>query len=589
MGYDLLFQQALSLHEQGRLDDAEAIYRRILETAPQNPDLHNLLGLIAQAKDLHSEAVNWFYQAVKLAPNHAPFYFNLAISLDADNKPIEAIEAYQDALRLQPDFKEACYNLGTTYLNQGQKTDAVRMFERALQTDPGYIMPKAELAFMQEDAGQLRAYADQYPQEAVFPYYLSRILLRQDKTEGALEAILEADRRQPDNEEIVELTARLQLQLDQRAQAHKTYRRLLELNPKSVNALINLANFATIEDNFELAESYYKKALDLSPHNLDGHLNYGNMLYRSQRLPEALEEYRSAVILGPDRPEISNNLGLIQKDIGEYEEALGLFFNAFFKDPLREEYAVNLSETLTLFHRQHPQEACQIARQWQEKAPDNIFANHLLAAFKGENCENNQVYSQKLFDHFADNYELVLKRIGYRTPRELRNLTGDVKGTLVDLGCGTGLVGVAYQAAGTRLIGVDISEKILEQARSKQLYQELINDDIVHFCQTRLAEYKPALITAADVFCYLGDLSTVISACAPFPLAFSIELNEQNDEDFYLSPCGRYQHKQDYILKLLKQAGYTNINQSPLSLRKENNQDVNGMIFTAGLQGGKND
>ena len=79
MGYDLLFQQAIKLHEQGRLDEAENIYRQILETAPTNPDVLNLLGLIAQAKGRHAQAVELFYQAVKNAPSHAPFYFNLRL------------------------------------------------------------------------------------------------------------------------------------------------------------------------------------------------------------------------------------------------------------------------------------------------------------------------------------------------------------------------------------------------------------------------------------------------------------------------------------------------------------------------------
>ena len=66
---------------------------------------------------------------------------------------------------------------------------------------------------------------------------------------------------------------------------------------------------------------------------------------------------------------------------------------------------------------------------------------------------------KSFFDNFADNYELVLQKLDYGVVRSLRNFTGPVKGTLVDLGCGTGLAGLAYQAAGTRLVGVDISEK----------------------------------------------------------------------------------------------------------------------------------
>ena len=94
MGYDLLFQQAIKLHEQGRLDEAENIYRQILETAPTNPDVLNLLGLIAQAKGRHAQAVELFYQAVKNAPSHAPFYFNLGLSLENDRKLVEAQQAY---------------------------------------------------------------------------------------------------------------------------------------------------------------------------------------------------------------------------------------------------------------------------------------------------------------------------------------------------------------------------------------------------------------------------------------------------------------------------------------------------------------
>lgn len=63
---------------------------------------------------------------------------------------------------------------------------------------------------------------------------------------------------------------------------------------------------------------------------------------------------------------------------------------------------------------------------------------------------------------------MVLGRIGYDTPRKLRDLTGHVEGTLVDLGCGTGLVGMAYQAAGTRLVGVDISEKASTKPETKE-------------------------------------------------------------------------------------------------------------------------
>ena len=104
MSYELLFQRAVQLHEAGQLNEAEQIYRRILETAPQQPEVLNLLGLVAQAKGVQDEACSLFYQAIRQAPARAPFYYNLAFSLKLDNKPVEALESFEKALALQPDI-----------------------------------------------------------------------------------------------------------------------------------------------------------------------------------------------------------------------------------------------------------------------------------------------------------------------------------------------------------------------------------------------------------------------------------------------------------------------------------------------------
>lgn len=581
MGYNLLFQQALGFHEQGRLNEAENIYRQILETAPNNPDILNLLGLIAQQKGLHAQAVDYFYQAIRLAPGHAPFHFNLALSLENDNKPAEALQSYQDALRLNPELKEAYDNMGDIFSSLNQTDKAEEMYNQALRIDPDYLLPQAKMAYLRKDISKLEQSARQHPQEAVFPYYLSLLYRQQNKNREALACARRADDLAPGSEELLTLLGELLIITGDHTEAKQVYEQILRLNPHSPAALINLANFATNTDDFATAEKYYKQALDIRPGDLDAHFNYANMLYHQNRLPEALEEYRSAVVIAPERFEISNNLGLIQKDLGEYEEALGLFFNAFLKEPDKEEISVNIAETLTLLHYQDKEKAEKIAANWLEKAPDNVFARHLNAAFKGDNCENNQIFAQKLFDNFADTYEMVLGRIGYDTPRKLRDLTGHVEGTLVDLGCGTGLVGMAYQAAGTRLVGVDISEKSLDQARNKGIYRELIADDLLHFCQTRLPDYHPALITAADVFCYLGRLDELIAACKPYKLAFSVELLKDRSVDWKLAPTGRWQHNPDYIVRLLKQNGYTIVNQYPLILRQECGQNVEGLIFTA--------
>ena len=576
MSYDLMFQQALALHEQGRFDEAETLYRQILETAPKNPDVLNLLGLVAQAKGIHNEAVELFYKAVCAAPTHAPFYFNLAFSLDLWGKPREALDNYRKALTLAPDLKEAWNNIGTLCRKLGQTAEAETAYRRAAALDTEYAEPRANLADMNNDWTELEALTERFPHDALSFYFLANHYYHIGNYTQAAEYAARASSNAPADAEIKILSGLICLAQKHTNAARLCFQKALAVDNRSVPALVNLANLETASGDYETAEKHYKKALELSPQNLDAHINYADLLYRQKRLPEALEEYRVAVIINPGIPEISNNLGIILKDIGEYEEALGLFFNAFNRRPTTEEFSINIAETLTLLYMQNPETAVKIAQNWRDKAPDNAFAVHICASLQGKpENENNQIYIEKLFDNFADNYELVLQKLDYSVVRSLRNFTGPVEGILVDLGCGTGLAGVAYQTAGTRLVGVDISKKMLDQARQKGIYKELIKADIVSWLQTK--PQADALV-AADVFNYIGDLTAVINAAASIKLAFSTE-DTFSVDTYKLTPTGRFAHNPEYIEKLLQQAGYRQIKRQSSILRTENGQPVKGTLW----------
>ena len=576
MSYDLMFQQALALHEQGRFDEAESLYRQILETAPRNPDVLNLLGLVAQAKGIHNEAVELFYKAVCEAPTHAPFYFNLALSLDLWDKPHEALDNYRKALKIDPGIKEAWNNIGTLCQKLGQAAEAETAYRRAAALDSEYAEPRVNLARMKKDLSELKALAKRFPHDALSLYFLADEHYRAGEYDLAAEYATQASANAPTDAEIKILSGLICLAQENTAEARICFQKALALDPRSVPALVNLANLETATGEYETAEKHYKRALELSPQNLDAHINYADMLYRQKRLPEALEEYRTAVVIDPGIPEISNNLGVILKDIGEYEEALGLFFNAFNQRPETGEFSVNIAETLTLLHGQEPQTAVKIAQNWRRQAPDNAFAVHICAALQGKlENENNQIYVEKLFDNFADNYELVLQKLDYGVVRSLRNFTGPVEGTLVDLGCGTGLAGLAYQAAGTRLVGVDISEKMLAQARKKGIYKELIKADIVSWL---LQKPQADAFVAADVFNYIGRLESVIDAAAPVKLAFSTE-DDHSVDTCRLTPSGRFAHNPEYVEKLLQKAGYHRIERQSSVLRTENGQPVKGTLW----------
>ena len=81
-----------------------------------------------------------------------------------------------------------------------------------------------------------------------------------------------------------------------------------------------------------------------------------------------------------------------------------------------------------------------------------------------------------------------------------------------------------------------------------------------------------------------GQLEELIRACRPYQLAFSIELAATEVEDCRLAPTGRYQHNPQYIERLLRENGYTNINQYPLILRQECGQNVKGGNIYGGIR-----
>lgn len=577
MSYDLLFQQALRLHESGHFDEAEQIYRQILETAPDNPDVLNLLGLIAQAKGIHNQAVELFYKAVRQAPRHAPFYFNLALSLDAWGKYQEALDNYEKALKLSPELKEAFNNIGNIYKKLGSRQKAADNYRKAAALDDNYAEPRANLAMLDRDQTALEELTRRFPDDALSFYFLAIINYENGKTDKAGKYAEQADRLSPCNDSIKLLSGLIFLKQNQMAKAKICFEKALIYNPLSTEAHINLANIETNLGDFETAEQHYLRALDIDPSALDAHINYADMLYRQKRLHEALEEYRKAVILNPGVPEISNNLALFLKDLGEYEEALGLLFNALLKRPQQEEFSINTAETLTALFRQKPDDARKIAAKWIAFAPENPFARRVNAAFNGEtDLENNQIYAEKLFDHFADNYELVLKNIDYGVVRSLRDLTGNVEGTLVDLGCGTGLAGEAYQAPGARLIGVDISEKMLQKASEKGIYEKLIKSDIAEYLKTKP---RADLFLAADVFAYLGNIEPVIKAVAPQKIAFSTENSAA--PEYTLTSSGRFAHNPAYIQNLLHTHGYADITKKTTTLRQENGRPVDGTLWLA--------
>lgn len=145
---------AAQYHEAGRLDEAEAQYRAILQEEPRNPHALHLLGVRLHQAGRHHEAIDLINQALSIHGPHPVFHSNLAAAYAALGMRLEADAHLQAALRLKPDFAEAQNRLGLLHLSGGNPGQAARNFQEAVRLQPGFVEAHNNLAAVYQDQSQ---------------------------------------------------------------------------------------------------------------------------------------------------------------------------------------------------------------------------------------------------------------------------------------------------------------------------------------------------------------------------------------------------------------------------------------------------
>lgn len=197
-------------------------------------------------------------------------------------------------------------------------------------------------------------------------------------------------------------------------------------------------------------------------------------------------------------------------------------------------------------------------------------------------------FVRTLYDAYAPQFETSLvATLAYRGPDMLRDALLAIGRTqfprVMDLGCGTGLMGVAIRPHAGWLAGCDLSPGMLQQAAQKQVYDQLLEQDIASL---RPAAVAYDLILAADVFIYLGALEQVVgwAAASLTPdgvLAFTVEALPDAAGDVVLQPSCRYAHSAAYLTRLLDQAGFAPPRLTAGILRMDRGAPVAGLSVTA--------
>ena len=129
-------QEAVALHQQGRLREAEKLYARVLKAAPDHVDALHLLGLIKAQGDRMGEAYRLMSAALKLNPQMPDVWINLANVLHSLEREAEALDCLDKALALRPADMNALENRGNALLTLGRAQEALACFNEVLTRNP---------------------------------------------------------------------------------------------------------------------------------------------------------------------------------------------------------------------------------------------------------------------------------------------------------------------------------------------------------------------------------------------------------------------------------------------------------------------
>ncbi len=203
-------------------------------------------------------------------------------------------------------------------------------------------------------------------------------------------------------------------------------------------------------------------------------------------------------------------------------------------------------------------------------------------------------YVRALFDGYAARFDDALTtNLNYRAPEllfhavEAAHAGARTKfGSVADLGCGTGLAALPFRPFSDWMVGVDLSSAMLAQARTKGIYDRVVENDVLAFLAAEAkinARYH--LVLAADVFMYLDDLAPVLKAVAgvlasPGQIVFSAETHDGHG--VLLRDTLRYAHSEAHVKAAVIVAGLKPISLDFASTRTEKGEPVPGLIVVAG-------
>jgi len=368
-------------------------------------------------------------------------------------------------------------------------------------------------------------------------------------------------------------------------EAEVSYKKAIELKPDYAEAHSNLAIILKEQSRLKEAEACYRQAIKLKPDYAEAHYNMGNTLKELGRLEEAEACYKKAIKLKPDYVKAYNNLGVMLQEQGKLDEAEVSYKKAITLKPDYADFYANLGNTLR--DQDKLLEAKLNYKKAIELKGDSKKFKHIFDALTGKTTNfAPREYVEVLFDNYAINFEnSLVNKLEYKIPNKIVEMivakNPNIQlGSVLDLGCGTGLIGDEIKKYCSNLEGVDLSKLMLEKASAKNIYDKLEHQDIVEYLSTEDLDFN--YFISSDVFVYVGNLSEIFRLIksrnkSKGKFVFSTEHTDR--DGFFLEQTGRYSHSKKYIESLCNKFGYKLSHFEVVNLRKNKNKFIIGGLY----------
>jgi predicted TPR repeat methyltransferase len=419
---------------------------------------------------------------------------------------------------------------------------------------------------------------------------IQKLITAGDLKDAALKLNVEV-KRSPDDPRIYLMGMRLAEASGNPGGALEAAQRAVKVMPDWPVAVTELALLLARQNQFPEAMEHAERAVQLDGSNPDVLTRVIDVAHRAQSFDRAIEWLLRATTILPGNSDVRLLLARDWRATGQPEKALLIYDQLIEAHPTDRVALMGRAQTaiatgnLALALRD-----CESLMAMHPNDEDAEVRFYLEVARGNTPNRQPQEMVRSLFDASAEYFDRrLITGLKYKLPQEVAKVIAerypDLKLNVLDLGCGTGLLGACLGRIQGAMVGVELSTKMIDQAFKHGVYDRFHNVDLLEALEAT-PDSLYDVIAALDVFVYVGELTAAIPDAYRIlrpggHFIFSCEQALEDEADLVLRPTQRFAHKASHVDAMCRAAGFEPVTPEFKALRYENNEPVQGFLVIA--------